>query len=692
MQQAEELARALRLNQVRQATADQAELESQFQQLVGVGSRVEETAAAVDARIESEPCNTVHLPLNPRFTGRESSLKLIRDVLDGDPHQPRFASLALWGMGGVGKTQTALAYAHERIAKGTPAVFWLNAEKGLELSKSFTQMALALKLEGAVREGTTSQNRALVNNWLQKTRRSLSRGNTFTPLTIPHLGLPWLMVFDNVEDPGELQSCWPITNSQSRGSVLITSRHDVFAADPAADGFELPCFTESEGQAFLLKAIGRHTYSDAERASASAMNTLVGGLPLALNLMGGQIRSTRSEVKAFVTRYEQDVRRNLHKTPRGGVQNSYYPEALDTAFLRSFDPLDQDSVSILGVIAMCHPDDFPTDLFTGLDASALPKGLDFCADSYRYVINSSKGSQALTTASFEDALTPLFQSSILTKDPGSSLIRIHRVLQDEFRRWLGPQRIQEHFLAAAHVLSESFPKQVMGRTLRDRASKCQRYIQHATTLCDRQRHYDFGRDNPSCLESFVELIKNCAWSVSISDQIIAPHLVDRFRHLVETGEFDLCLKIIETAKDACKDHFPLVYAHLCNSAGVMLNERANPKEALRQYSICCEIREKQLPPNHPEMSNIYGNLATVLPMEPGTERALREAKSLLWKAIDIDVGNVASEGKGLLYLRYQNIGMVHAFLGEYNDALKYLEMGRACTRELFGQDEHWEAK
>ncbi len=46
----------------------------------------------------------------------------------------------------AGKTQLALAYAYEWKSRGMQATFWLNCETPLELSQSFTEIAVALNL------------------------------------------------------------------------------------------------------------------------------------------------------------------------------------------------------------------------------------------------------------------------------------------------------------------------------------------------------------------------------------------------------------------------------------------------------------------------------------------------------------------------------------------------------------------
>lgn len=60
----------------------------------------------------------------------------IRTELDHRESDSHFRSLALCILGGVGKSQVALAYAHES-EKGVLAVFWINSETPLDMNRSF---------------------------------------------------------------------------------------------------------------------------------------------------------------------------------------------------------------------------------------------------------------------------------------------------------------------------------------------------------------------------------------------------------------------------------------------------------------------------------------------------------------------------------------------------------------------------
>ena len=74
---------------------------------------------------------------NPGFTGRDGLLVAVREaLLAGD----RTVVQALHGMGGVGKTQLAMEYAH-RFAGGYDLVWWVNAERAGLIGDQFAAWA-----------------------------------------------------------------------------------------------------------------------------------------------------------------------------------------------------------------------------------------------------------------------------------------------------------------------------------------------------------------------------------------------------------------------------------------------------------------------------------------------------------------------------------------------------------------------
>ena len=117
---------------------------------------------------EFKPRNNIPMPRNDSFFGRKVMLSQVRLALDHDPPNIRLRSLALWGTGGIGKTQIALAYARERKEKGVKAIFWISCETQMARNQGYTEVALLLGLQGASEE-SHDQNRLLVTKWLQTT-------------------------------------------------------------------------------------------------------------------------------------------------------------------------------------------------------------------------------------------------------------------------------------------------------------------------------------------------------------------------------------------------------------------------------------------------------------------------------------------------------------------------------------------
>src|SRR5258708_3537065 len=77
---------------------------------------------------------------NPAFIGREDQLTAIREaLLSGN----RAAVQALHGMGGVGKTQLAIEYAH-RFSDDYDVVWWLDAESMVLFGQQYADLAVKL--------------------------------------------------------------------------------------------------------------------------------------------------------------------------------------------------------------------------------------------------------------------------------------------------------------------------------------------------------------------------------------------------------------------------------------------------------------------------------------------------------------------------------------------------------------------
>lgn len=115
------------------------------------------------------PCCVLPVAENKRFFGREDILRQIDEHLNPSDVSQGLKSMALYGLGGVGKTQIALAYGYSKRSK-IDAVLWVPAENELSLQQGFTRIAIdGLKLPNAKPE-SHQENMVMVMTWLQQTR------------------------------------------------------------------------------------------------------------------------------------------------------------------------------------------------------------------------------------------------------------------------------------------------------------------------------------------------------------------------------------------------------------------------------------------------------------------------------------------------------------------------------------------
>jgi hypothetical protein len=114
---------------------------------------------------------TVLLPSirTSRFFDRVDVIQKIEDHFNQINNEGSFRSLAIHGLGGVGKSTVALRYAENKLQRGElDALFWVHSEKIVSIRQSFTDIAMRLKLPGA-RPDDHEENHALVQKWLQHT-------------------------------------------------------------------------------------------------------------------------------------------------------------------------------------------------------------------------------------------------------------------------------------------------------------------------------------------------------------------------------------------------------------------------------------------------------------------------------------------------------------------------------------------
>src|SRR5256714_8643009 len=138
---------------------------------------------------------------NPFFTGRESIVAQVHSLL----HAGKTAALsqppAISGLGGIGKTQTAVEYAH-RYREEYQFVLWVQANTSETLLTNFVALARLLRLP----EQDAPEQQIIVQalkHWLET-----------------HSG--WLLIFDNADDLAMVHDYLPPAGNT--GHILLTTR------------------------------------------------------------------------------------------------------------------------------------------------------------------------------------------------------------------------------------------------------------------------------------------------------------------------------------------------------------------------------------------------------------------------------------------------------------------------------------
>ncbi|MBE1496319.1 hypothetical protein H4696_003419 [Amycolatopsis lexingtonensis] len=301
------------------AVSSPAQLEIKlFQALTQLARPQQESMPAT--RIWNIPARTV------TFTGRDELLTGLRAALcSGHPAVVQ----ALNGMGGVGKTTTAIEYAH-RHAEDYDVAWWVPSEDSSLVAGHLADLAHTLDV--ATEKDSTAGALALLSGALR------SRGR-------------WLVVFDNAEDPDALRPLLP-----AGGHVIITSRNpdwdDIGAALPVRE------FVRSESINLLRSRCDRLTAIDADRIADA-----LGDLPLAVDQAARLLATTGWTAETYLDLHAKRTHELLARREKG----SGYPVSVAAAWTVSFDQLGRENLAALNtltLVAWLAPEPVPLALLT----------------------------------------------------------------------------------------------------------------------------------------------------------------------------------------------------------------------------------------------------------------------------------------------------------------------------------------
>ncbi|MFT7835169.1 FxSxx-COOH system tetratricopeptide repeat protein [Saccharothrix sp. BKS2] len=580
---------------------------------------------------------------NPHFTGREELLTRLHLAVN---ESGTVAVHSLLGLGGVGKSQAAVEYAH-RYAADFDIVWWIPAEQPALIPDHLAELGLVLGLVGP-------------------TDLVAMAGVVLSALR--HRGR-WLVVFDNAED---LAALWPYLPSGD-GQVLITTRRGGFGAVGAV--IDVDVLDRAESIALLHSRI-----PGVPTDAAEVLAELVGDLPLAIEQAAAYLESTRLPIGNYLDLLRTQTSRML---PRGRVAGR--GETLATLWDLSLTALaDQNvaAVQLVEILAWLAPEPVPLDLFT-THPEELPEPLATVVTDPVELVDTV------------GALADWY----LIRRIGSEVTIAHRLLQQSLRVHPDRHRKSSLGVVAQRLLRADLPGDIM--TAPENWPRWRALLPHVLALHDDLTHnhttathdtaWLLGRaatylqthGRPDLALPLFERALAIDEAVYGSDHpAVASNLENLGLALRDLGRpaearplFERALAIDEAVYGS--DH-PAVASNL-DSLGGALRALGLLVEARPLFERALAIYEAVYGPDHPAVAVRLNNLGLVLRHlgRPG------EAQSLYERALVITEA-VYGPNHPDVAIRLNNLGGVLRHLGRPGEAQSLYERALVITEAAYG--------
>ncbi|MBM0277165.1 FxSxx-COOH system tetratricopeptide repeat protein [Micromonospora tarensis] len=334
-------------------------------------------SGALLARVTG-PGDLSNLPHRPSvlFLG-SAALNELDELLRHD--RPGVIGAAVYGLGGVGKTELALQYANLHHTRYTP-LWWVPADTA-----------------DNVAAGLAALTRTLVPAWPATASTADAAAWALRWLT-SHDG--WLLVLDNVDDVAVIGG---VLAAARQGRVIVTSRRDLDWQELGLAPVRLDVLPRQVSVELLVRRSGR----EREHVNAEALAADVADLPLALNHAAAYLLA-RPHVGLA------EYRRRLAAQPANILGATTLSRPTDDSVARTWQVTiaavaDENrlAASLLTAMAYFAPDAIPVSLLIGpADAGRDPTEVD-------------------------DALSLSASYSLITRT--GSVVGIHRLVQTVIR-------------------------------------------------------------------------------------------------------------------------------------------------------------------------------------------------------------------------------------------------------------------
>jgi tetratricopeptide (TPR) repeat protein len=356
-----------------------------------------------------------------------------REAIDRLARAAKRGGVVLTGMGGIGKTQLAAAYArHVWQRQDVDVLVWVPATARPQIVAGYAQAAAMLGLGDQTGDSEDAAQRFLA--WTQ---------------TAP---VPWLLVLDDVQDPADVRGLWPFPQESAGQArmVVTTRRRDAVLSGQGRRRLDIAVFTPAEARAYLAAKLAAHAPRRAEPVEElDGLAADLGYLPLALAQAVSYLIDADLECAAYRRRLA-DRRRTLAEVmPDDSGLPDDHRTIVAAAWSLGIQRADQARPAgiarpLLTVAALLEPNGIPEPVMTS------PPVLAHLA---------AQRGQAVSAEDAYDGLRALHRLSLIDHAPDTPhrAVRVHQLIQRAVRESLTPGARDALAVTVADALMSAWP-------------------------------------------------------------------------------------------------------------------------------------------------------------------------------------------------------------------------------------------
>ncbi|CUS07583.1 unnamed protein product [Tuber aestivum] len=359
---------------------------------------------------------------NDTFTGRKDIIAHLKELLE----DRNYSRVALYGLGGAGKTQIALEYVHQ--CKGLSHVFWVHGSSFLKFGEDYRRIFQTVGISHGGPEPSENEQLSEVKKWFE----SPASGS-------------WIMILDNADNEADFSgNKSPVSRfvpQSSSGKIVITTRSRVVASRQGCNVVEVGKMPAEEARELFFQRFGSTVrLQDHDFEAVDMLLDALDQLPLAIAGASAFMTETQTlpseywrifqesdkRRKALLSEQFCDIRREVDMT-----------ESILSTYFITFERIKEQNpkgADLLRLIAFFDRHKIPEELFlkSGLE------GMDHPIE-------------------FRRAIGTLLSFSLVTQAEDTPVYELHRLVQHSIQVYLSQEEVCKWRRIGLMVVSRLFP-------------------------------------------------------------------------------------------------------------------------------------------------------------------------------------------------------------------------------------------